>query len=403
MTRPIRALFHNVKGTGHVNPTLPLVRGLLARGHEVVYTNAPEWRDRLEALGCRFRNTAGPDDAPFTTADYNPGRPFYRQLLPATAAMLPRLVAETREIEPDVIVFDSCAPWGFAIAKVLGCAGVCSVSTLVFDREEVRREHGDPAERIEALGHAALAELRVRWDVDLSDRDIGLFYGDENLVYSCESLNPTIAAVRGRFHLVGTTFAAATEDLTAEGLGPFVEGDGRRRLYLSMGTAAGGTDGLPPGFFASFIEAFGGRADTKLLLSIGTKVSRAALGSLPANVTVRASVPQIAILGHVDAFITHAGANSMHEGLFHGVPLVCVPLMGDQPQNARRVVANGAGVLLPREELSPRRILDEVERVLVDCSFAANAARIGQELQSAGGLARAVEVIEHAAASTARE
>jgi len=400
--RPIRALFHNVKGAGHTNPTLPLVRGLLARGHDVVYTNAPEWRERLEALGCRFRNTAGVADAPFTTADYNPGRPFLRQLLPATAAMLPRLVAEAREIQPDVIVFDSCAPWGFAIAKVLGCAGVCSVSTLVFDRDEARRENGDPAERIEAAGHAALAELKARWGVDLSDRDIGLFYADENLVFSCESLNPTIAAVRGRFHLVGTTFTAGTEDLAAAGLGPFVEADGRRRVYVSMGTVAGGTEGLPPSFFAPFLDAFGGRADTKVLLSIGTKVSPAALGPLPPNVTVRPSVPQIAILGHVDAFITHAGANSMHEGLFHGVPLVCVPLMGDQPQNARRVVAAGAGVLLPPEELSPRRILDELERVLVDRSFAANAARIGQELRSAGGLPRAVDVIEQAAASTAR-
>jgi UDP:flavonoid glycosyltransferase YjiC (YdhE family) len=58
-------------------------------------------------------------------------------------------------------------------------------------------------------------------------------------------------------------------------------------------------------------------------------------------------------------------------------------------------------VLLPREEPSPRRVLDEVERVLVDRSFAPNAARIGQELRSAGGLARAVDVIEQAAASTA--
>ena len=203
----MRALFYGVKGTGHVNPTLPLVRGLLARGHEVVYTLTLEWRERLEAIGCVFRNTAEAADAPFTTADYNPGKPFVRQLLPATAALLPRLVAEARELRPDVIVFDSCAPWGFAIAKIVGCPGLCSLSTLFFDREQARREYGDPASRTDDVQQAALAELKIRWGVDFSERDLGLFYGDDNLVFSCEELNPTHRAVHGRFHFVGATFA----------------------------------------------------------------------------------------------------------------------------------------------------------------------------------------------------
>lgn len=32
----MRALFYSPKGTGHVNPTLPLVRGLVERGHDVI-------------------------------------------------------------------------------------------------------------------------------------------------------------------------------------------------------------------------------------------------------------------------------------------------------------------------------------------------------------------------------
>jgi UDP:flavonoid glycosyltransferase YjiC (YdhE family) len=96
----VRALFYGVKGAGHVNPTLPLVRGLLARGHEVVYTLTLEWRERLEAMGCVFRNTAADEAAPFTTADFNPGKPFLRQLLPAAAAVLPHLVAGRASFAP---------------------------------------------------------------------------------------------------------------------------------------------------------------------------------------------------------------------------------------------------------------------------------------------------------------
>ena len=53
----MRAMFYNVKGTGHVNPALPLVGGLVARGHEVTYTLTSEWKDRViceNSIG-RFR------------------------------------------------------------------------------------------------------------------------------------------------------------------------------------------------------------------------------------------------------------------------------------------------------------------------------------------------------------
>jgi MGT family glycosyltransferase len=303
-----------------------------------------------------------------------------------------------------VIVFDSCAPWGFAIARILGCAGICSVSTLVFDREEVRRDHGDPASRTDDVQQAALAELTTRWGLDFSDRDIGLFYADDNLVFSCEELNPTHAAVRGRFHFVGATFAPSDADrakagreLADQGLEPFVRRDGRRRVYGAMGTVAAAGMGLGPEFFAPFVDAVRGRDDTKLLLSVGKTIALEALGSLPPNVLVRTSVPQIAVLEHTEVFVTHVGANSMHEGLFYGVPLVCMPLFGDQPANAKRIVGAGAGVVLPPAELSAARLQAEITRVATDPSYAESAALIGRALRRAGGLDRAVEIVERIA------
>jgi MGT family glycosyltransferase len=389
----MRALFYSPKGTGHVNPSLPLVRGLLERGHEVTYTLTSEWKDRLEAMGCRYRNM-GTEEA-FTTADYNPGAPFYRQLLPATAALLPRLLSEAHAIQPDVVVFDSCAPWGWAVSEILGVPGICSLSTLVFDRDEVRRHVGDPSDRLDATNLTALAEMKRRWGIDFSDRDIGLFYGRENLVFSCEELNPTVSSVRGAFHFVGPAITSSGDLGDLDGYA-----HGRRRIYVSMGTVVGGRSGLDKAFFAPFIEAFGDRDGYELLLSVGPAVE--SFGAVPKNVTVRRFVPQPAVLERTDVFITHVGANSMHEALYHGVPLVCIPHFGDQPQNAERVVAQGAGVILPLGEIRATRIATEVQSVNEDGSFRANAARLAKKLRACGGLERALKVVEGVTAAHPR-
>jgi UDP:flavonoid glycosyltransferase YjiC (YdhE family) len=125
---------------------------------------------------------------------------------------------------------------------------------------------------------------------------------------------------------------------------------------------------------------------------VSAGASASSFGALPENVTVRPSVPQTAVLANTDVFISHMGANSMHEALFYGVPLVCVPHAGDGPQNAERVVAQGAGVLMPLGEISAPRVFDEVERASGP-SFRANAARLSTSLRACGGLERALQVI----------
>ena len=47
-------LMINLPYAGHTNPTLPLTRELIRRGHRVTYVNAEKFRRRIEETGAAF-------------------------------------------------------------------------------------------------------------------------------------------------------------------------------------------------------------------------------------------------------------------------------------------------------------------------------------------------------------
>ncbi|KPJ21665.1 Ecdysteroid UDP-glucosyltransferase [Papilio machaon] len=67
------------------------------------------------------------------------------------------------------------------------------------------------------------------------------------------------------------------------------------------------------------------------------------LEGLPKNVHIRSWMPQASILAHpnVKVFITHGGLLSTLEALKYGVPLLAIPVFGDQPGNAIRAMRSG--------------------------------------------------------------
>lgn len=52
--------------------------------------------------------------------------------------------------------------------------------------------------------------------------------------------------------------------------------------------------------------------------------------------------------GHsrIKAFLSHGGLNSIFEAMYHGVPVVGLPLFGDHYDTMTRVQAKGMGILL---------------------------------------------------------
>jgi MGT family glycosyltransferase len=121
-------------------------------------------------------------------------------------------------------------------------------------------------------------------------------------------------------------------------------------------------------------------------VTIGDYIDRGRLEP-PDNVTLSGYVRHAAVLPHADLLVTHAGLGSVVAALAHGVPMVCLPLAREQPDNARAVVRIGAGRALDpgaavaelsdaveqelhradpvRIEPRPRRALELLESVVV--------------------------------------
>jgi len=113
----------------------------------------------------------------------------------------------------------------------------------------------------------------------------------------------------------------------------------------------------------------------------------------PPNVRLEVFVPHSAVLPHATAMVTQCGLGTVMKALAHGVPLVCIPLVGDQPDNAARVVARGAGVRLERDG-TPEEIRAAIECVLARPGFADSARRMAQILAKEDGAQTAADEIE---------
>lgn len=63
-------------------------------------------------------------------------------------------------------------------------------------------------------------------------------------------------------------------------------------------------------------------------------------------------------------FITHGGTHGIYEGICNGVPMVMIPLFGDQVDNVLRMVLRGVAESLTMFDLTSEQLLEALRKVL---------------------------------------
>jgi UDP:flavonoid glycosyltransferase YjiC (YdhE family) len=76
----------------------------------------------------------------------------------------------------------------------------------------------------------------------------------------------------------------------------------------------------------------------------------------------------ITLVGHrkIRAFFTHGGLFSLLETVYHGVPIVSLPVFYDQDANAAAAVANGYGVVMQVRGLTAEKLHKALSTVVLD-------------------------------------
>ena len=114
------------------------------------------------------------------------------------------------------------------------------------------------------------------------------------------------------------------------------------------------------------------------------------------NVSVVEAAPHTAVLPHTAAVVTHGGHGTVMKALAAGVPMVVMPMGRDQPENARRVLAAGAGVRI-KQTAAPEKIAAAVREVLGDESYRAAARRLAAAIAEETADDRAAAELEELA------
>lgn len=125
----------------------------------------------------------------------------------------------------------------------------------------------------------------------------------------------------------------------------------------------------------------------KALLSVFKKLRQKVLWKFeedlpekPENVIIRKWLPQQDILAHpnIQLFITHGGLLSTTETIYHGVPVLAIPVFGDQELNADTAVQSGYGLKIGYNDadFNENKLNNLIQELLNNPIYRENAQRI---------------------------
>ncbi|KAG1971175.1 UDP glucuronosyltransferase 5 family, polypeptide G2 [Pimephales promelas] len=141
-------------------------------------------------------------------------------------------------------------------------------------------------------------------------------------------------------------------------------------VVMSLGTLIAG---LPRKIMEAIASAFAHIPQKVVWRFIGDRPS-----SLGNNTLLLEWIPQNDLLGHpkTRAFVAHGGTNGLYEAIYHGVPVLGLPLLFDQPDNIVRLQARGAARMLDAATCTSEEFLEALSDILENPTYRQNMQKL---------------------------
>ena len=155
-----------------------------------------------------------------------------------------------------------------------------------------------------------------------------------------------------------------------ESLASFVNGAPEGFILFSLGTIT--NKHLPTNIINIFLTIFSSIPQRIIWNYDSTQIK-----VIAKNIKFMKWLPQNDLLGHpnIRLFITHCGNAGQHESLYHGVPMLGIPIHSDQPHNAVRLIRYKYGLVINIENATEDSIANQVSELLNNPVYKTNAQK----------------------------
>jgi MGT family glycosyltransferase len=399
---------------GHLHPFGALGRELIARGHRVTCIHMPDLQDAVLAEGLEFC-AIGSSDHPRGSLPESLRQLGALKGLDAVKFTIRALTRTTemvcrdgpsaiREVHIEALLVDQMEPAGGAMADHLGLPFVTICNALAINRDDsipppftpwtyrnawwarLRNRMGYVvSERMTRPIADVVARYREAWNLPRWRSQYDTFSSLGQICQMPRDFDFPRTRLPQTFHYVGPLRRAGPQPAAF----PWDRLDGRRVAYASLGTLQNRREPI----FRCIAEACRS-LDVQLVIAHGGGLTDDEAKNLPGDPIAVRFAPQLDVLKRINVTITHAGLNTVLDSISCGVPVVAIPLTYEQPAIARRIEWTGVGQSIDPDVLAPATLGRTLRDVLDRRRFRAAASRMRDAIATAGGVARAADLIE---------
>lgn len=418
----LRIVLSNIGTLGDIHPLIAIALELKRRGHTPVMALAEVYRPKIAPLGLEF-HALRPDIDPTNTIlvemiyDVKKGteRGLREFLFPALRQTYDDLLhAATHPVRADLLLLGELNYAGPLVAEVTGIpwASYLLAPFSFFSAYDppVLPPYPKLAKAdkvVPRMGHLVKRVARFvtrAWPepVYALRRELGLPPG-QNPIFDAKHSPQLVLALFSpalgveqkdwppNVRITGFCFydADAGNAALPAHLEKFLSA-GEPPVVFTLGSAAV----LAAGPFYELSAKAAMRLGSRAVLLIGGDPRNRPAETLPDSICVAEYAPYSALFPRASIVVHQGGVGTTAQCLRAGRPMVIMPYSHDQPDNARRMRRMKLSRTIERTSYKPARVARTLRAMLDDQSYAAQAARVAEELQREDGVRSACDALE---------